>query len=74
MNPDKNGWIKIKDSESLPELGQKCFVWYSKNYLGRDDWCFTQYSTDDFGIDAVTHWRPVFEPPIKSRKSCQKMK
>jgi len=68
MSPDKNGWIKIKGKEDLPESGQLCFVWF-KNNVGIETWCYTIYLDDGFdGIANVTHWRPVFEPPVKRRK------
>ena len=71
MKPDKNGWIKITVPESLPDDGQKCFVWYEENNLGSNDWCFTEYWNGNFGVEDVTHWRPVFEPPIRRRTSCR---
>lgn len=68
MSPDKNGWIKIKTAESLPEEDTKCFVWYEENNLGKNDWCFSHYHHGEFCVDGVTHWRPEFQPPVKIKR------
>ncbi len=71
MYQDKNGWTPL--SEGLPDHGQYCFVWYSQGING-EGWCFTKYFEDDGfdSISSVTHWRPSFKSPIKSRKKpCQ---
>lgn len=65
MYQDKNGWTPL--IHGLPEDGEECFVWYA-DPNGLDSWCFTKYNNESFDVSDVTHWRPIFKPPIKSRK------
>jgi hypothetical protein len=73
MYQDKNGWTPL--CEGLPNDGQECFVWFKNDLIMHSpSWCFTVYTiVDNFGVNGVTHWRPVFGKPIKKvrSKSCQ---
>jgi hypothetical protein len=68
MSLDKNGWVKITGPESLPESGQKCFMWTEKTNLYPLGWCYSEYSEEDLDYIGATHWRPIFDPPVKRRK------
>ncbi len=66
MYQDKNGWTPLSDG--LPEDGEECFVWYLKSFDG-PGWCYTRYIDEKFdSVIGVTHWRPTFKPPIKTKR------
>ena len=70
MYQDKNGWTPI--SEALPIDGEDCFVWYIEDdFEVEENWDYCNFLDGHFNISGVTHWRPIFNPPIIGEEKCR---